>query len=87
MVDQRRLFLSLANQPDEFLSILTELYRTRFSTFPNVQIGIAHETIPQLDTHCSAVLRTFVQQRSYLKIPLKKGPTRDVQSTLAVVYR
>jgi hypothetical protein len=34
----------------------------------------------------TSLLKTFVEQRGYLKIPLRKGPTRGVHEAIAHVY-
>jgi hypothetical protein len=93
MFTGKELFLALESQIQAFLAAVSRRYGTCFTAFRKFQGEVAQEAVQRLDAYLasavdtSALLRTFVAQRTYLKIPTKKGPARDVLSTIAEVYR
>jgi hypothetical protein len=90
--DESRLFLNLELQIRDFLEFLSKRYETRFLAFQKMQSSIAREVVQKLDefirstADTSMILRTFVQQRAYLKIPARGGPTSDVHTTMSGIY-
>jgi hypothetical protein len=87
------LFFGLEGQIREFRTTAVKHFEKRFSIFQKVHSDISQETTRRLDvarsssTDFSALLSNFAQQRLYLKIPAKNGPTRDVYSVIGDVYQ
>jgi hypothetical protein len=87
--DENRLFLNLELQIRDFLELWSKRYEARFLAFQKIQSGIAQGAVQKLDEFrrsipdASVILRTFVRQRTYLKIPVRGGPASDVHATIS----